>query len=105
MGFIGNIHGPTKSSIMIKLGSDFFGCTLEQLERDLSDNLTEEWEYNSPEPVIDPVMIDENSRFYLTFYSKNKDVKRVYLDKMGIELKGKVLVYDDDEKIEKWINI
>ena len=103
MGFIGNLQGPTKSSVLEKLGPEYFGISREIWLIEIQENKDEEW---SPTPAVDPVWVDEDGELYLKLYGPNKIIKREYLKNLHIELTGSILVHDHNgEKKELYITL
>jgi hypothetical protein len=90
MGFIGNRKGPRMSEILLKLGPDYFGISMEKLERDIELNWEEEYH-----GLVDPVYVDKDGRRFLKFYAPNGDIQRFYLEENGYYLEG-----DIDERME-----
>jgi len=90
MSFVGNKNGPRKSEIVEKLGPDYFGISMEQLEVELQ--LYRDDEFNG---VVDPVYMDKEGRHFINFKSPSGDVQRFYLEDNGYYIKGEV-----DERTE-----
>ena len=85
MSFVGNRKGPRKSEIVQKLGADYFGISMEQLETEIQ--LYRDDEYND---IVDSVYVDKEGRYFIKFNAPDAGVKRFYLEENGYHLEGDV---------------
>lgn len=94
MAFVGNRNGPAQSEILSKLGAEYFGCSTEALEEDISFHVSSE----SLGEVV-PVNVDESGQPYLIFRSPVPDeLQRFYLEIGGYRLRGDIETYTEEEK-------
>ena len=91
MGFIGNRKGPRMSEIILKLGPDYFGTSMEKLEQDIELNWEEEYH-----GLVDPVYVDKDGRRFLKFHAPNGGTQRFYLEENGYHLEGSI----DETQVE-----
>ncbi|HUU18251.1 MAG TPA: hypothetical protein VMW72_13965 [Sedimentisphaerales bacterium] len=94
MSFVGNRRGPRKSEIVQKLGPDYFGISMDQLEAEIQ--LYRNDEFNG---LFDPVYVDKEERHFIIFNAPNGGVQRFYLEENGYHLEGSInetQVEDDD---------
>lgn len=97
MSFLGNKNGPRESEILNKLGPDYFGCSAEALEEDISHHSLAE----SRGEVV-PVHVDEKGRPYLKFSShKLGETQNFILEDNGYFLEGEIATFTDEEA-EHW---
>lgn len=86
MSFVGNRRGPRKSEIVQKLGPDYFGISMEELEAEIQRYRNDE--YND---LVDPVSVDKEGRHFLKFNAPNTDLpQRFYLEENGYYLEGDI---------------
>lgn len=94
MSFVGNRRGSRKSEIVQKLGPDYFGISMEELEVEIQ--LYRDYEFNN---LVDPVYVDKNRRHFIIFNAPNDGTQRFYLEENGYHLEGSIdetQVEDDD---------
>ena len=94
MSFVGNRRGPRKSEIVQKLGPDYFGISMEELEVEIQ--LYRGDEFNG---LVDPVYVDKDGRHFIKFNAPNGSIQRFYLEENGYYLEGsidEIRVEDDD---------
>ncbi len=76
MSYIGNRNGPRELEILNKLGPNYFGCSAEDLESDISHH-----QYAESRGEVVPVHIDEKGRPYIKFSSpKPGETQRFILE-------------------------
>jgi hypothetical protein len=94
MAFVGNRTGPRQSQIIRRLGREYFGCSAEALEEDISDHIRSE---DSGEVV--PVHVDDSGQPYLVFLSPTPGVlQHFYLEASGYQLFGDIQTYEEKEQ-------
>jgi phosphoglucomutase len=94
MSFVGSSKGPKKSDIVRKLGPNYFGISMEELEAEIQ--LYQDDEFNG---LVDPVHVDKEGRHFIIFNAPNGGVQRFYLEENGYYVEGKIdeiRVYDDE---------
>ena len=93
MSYLGNKNGPKESEILNKLGSDYFGCSGENLEVDISNH-----SYAESRDEVVPVHVDEKGRSYVIFSSTRHNMpQRFILEAHGYILKGEIKTFTDEE--------
>jgi len=85
MSFVGNRKGPRKSEIVQKLGPDYFGISMGELEAEIQ--LYRDDEFNG---LVDPVYVDKEGRHFIKFNAPNGSVQRFYLVENGYYLEGSI---------------
>lgn len=85
MSFVGNRKGPRKSKIVQKLGPDYFGISMGELETEIQ--LYRDDEYNG---LVDPVYVDKEGRHFIEFNAPNGRTQRFYLEENGYHLEGRI---------------
>ena len=91
MSFVGSRSGPRKSEIVQKLGPDYFGISLEELQVEIQ--LYEDDEFNG---LVDPVWVDSEGRHFVKFNSPNGGIQRFYLEENGYYIKGDIHELKED---------
>ena len=91
MSFVGNRKGPRKSEIVQKLGPDYFGISMEELEAEIQ--LYRDDEFHG---LVDPVYVDKNRGHFLKFNAPYGGIQRFYLEENDYFLEGII-----DEVIEE----
>jgi hypothetical protein len=98
MAFVGNRNGPAQSEIIWRLGAEYFGCSPEALDEDISFHINSE-----ARGEVVPVNVDESGQPYLIFRSPGPNkLQRFYLEAGGYPLRGDIQTYTEEEK-EFWI--
>ncbi len=94
MAFVGNRKGPRKSEIVQKLGPDYFGISMEELEAEIQ--LYRDDEFND---LVDPVYVDKEGCHFIVLNAPNGGVQRFYLEENGYHLKGSIneIQAEDDD--------
>ena len=94
MSFVGNTKGPRKSEITQKLGPDYFGISMEELEVEIQ--LYRDDESNG---LVDPVYVDKDRRHFIKFNAPNGNIQRFYLEENGYYLEGRIdeIIEEDSE--------
>jgi hypothetical protein len=82
MSFVGNREGPKKSEIVQKLGPDYFGISMEELEVEIQLYLDDE--FNG---IVDPVYVDKEGRHLLNSMLQMVASRDFILKRMVITLK------------------
>jgi hypothetical protein len=94
MAFVGNKNGPRESRILEKLGANYFGCSTDALEEDISHHLRTE-----QRGEVVPVHVDDSGQPYINYNApKRGEVQRFYLEEHGIFLHGDIETFDEREK-------
>lgn len=97
MSYLGNLQGPRESQTINRLGANYFGCTQEGLESDISFH--EESERRN-EVVL--VHIDKDGNAYVIFSSSDPDnPHHFYLEENGYSLFGEIITFSEDEA-KRW---
>ena len=84
MSFVGSRQGPRKSEIVQKLGPDYFGISMEQLEADIQYLREDEFHGH-----VDPVHVDKDGRRFIKLNAPGGS-RRFYLEEHGYQLEGDV---------------
>lgn len=85
MSFVGNKKGPRKSEIVQKLGPQYFGVSMGEL--DIEIQLYRDDKFNGE---VDPVYVDKNGRHFIEFNAPHGGVQRFYLEENGYRLEGDI---------------
>lgn len=94
MSFVGNRKGPRKSEIVQKLGPDYFGISMEELEAEI-----QLYRYDEYNDLVDPVNVDKEGRHFIKFYAPNNRKQKFYLEENGYYLEGSIdEIQEEDEE-------
>ena len=85
MSLVGNRKGPRKSEIVQKLGPEYFGISIKQLEAEIQ--LYWDDKFNG---LVDPVYVDMDGRHFIKFNAPNDSIQKFYLEENDYFLEGTI---------------
>ena len=93
MSFVGNRKGARKSEIVQKLGPDYFGISMEELDTELQLYRDDEFD-----GLVDPVYVDKEGRHFIKLNAPKGGIQKFYLEENGYHLKGDIdEIQEEDE--------